>query len=68
MSERIDRMVVDAIENLGDRLVEVIEGKTLTEPRIVKLTLGLMMQMPCDERVRLATELLEGTSMKVTPR
>lgn len=49
--------VVEAIENLGDRLVEAIDHREAD-----------LMSLSCEDRVELAKKLCEGTSMQVGPR
>lgn len=52
-----DAAVAGALERLGDRLVEAIARGS-----------GNWRLLSADQRVKLAAELLEGTSMKVFPR
>jgi hypothetical protein len=49
--------IVEAIEGLGDRLVEAIDHRDAD-----------WISLPCDVRVTLAKKLCEGTSEKVGPR
>ena len=57
----------DVVETLCDRLVAAIES--LKKPAFTsKADFGVLMQLSCEERVILATELCAGTSEKVGHR
>lgn len=50
--------LTEGLERLGDRLVEAIDARANGVPR----------ELTADERVKLATKLLEGTSYEAVPK